>query len=168
MSTLKNLALAALAVTGAVLVSLSAIIFGLDKWIAWLTSLHRFSDVAKTTYGVVSLAPGWRMTGLAFVLVRAASMAAGVALLWVTRGHGPLARLLGVVGGSLLWAPYALNYEAALFVPIAVGMVLSRSWRIIPGAVALLGGLVSPWLLVAFLACAAPLGRRRASDATAS
>lgn len=123
--------LAAAGVTGGLVVAASALVWGVEPWLAWLAALPRFQQMifhdasmvedAVTPYAALQ-ALGWN-GAWAFVLAPVA-----VWLVWRTfRSDADVAdRSIVALGGALLVTPYAMNYEIALFAP-AVAAYLART-----------------------------------------
>lgn len=117
--------------TGVVVCGLSALVFGLQPWFDWFAALPRFHQLVLGERSLLlsSIAPYARLAALgwngAWAWVLAPAAIWGV---WTTfRGAAPWPdRLIALVGGALLIAPYAMNYELALFVP-AVAAYLTRT-----------------------------------------
>jgi hypothetical protein len=131
------------AVVEAVLVAASVILFGPARWTEWFASLPAFEAVVASTPGLVpgvitptGAAQLLGLTGLAATLWRVVFGLIGVALVWRAfakgRDFGTAARLAALSAGSLLAAPYAMNYDGTLLVAAAVAMVLEsleeRNW----------------------------------------
>jgi hypothetical protein len=133
-------ALFATALTCAAVMAVSILLYGVGPWIDWLTVApgylariavdprYRTAIIAPTGLAIRLGVTGWPLTacriGLAAV---GAALAAGVFRLKSAR---PALRLVAVVGGSLLAAPYAMNYETAILAPAAALAVCeSRSPR---------------------------------------
>lgn len=122
-------ALVSAAVVEAVLVALSAIVFGPARWSEWLASLPAFQAVIDGTPGlapgVISPAGGAHLLGLsgpAVALWRAVFAVVGVVIVW--RGFAAAkaapARLASLAVGTLLATPYAMHYDGVLMAPAAV------------------------------------------------
>ena len=145
-------ALAATALAGTVLFGLSLLLFGLQPWIDWITVAPNY--LAKISedprYATAIIAPGalagrlgltapwaaaWRVAWLAIGAIVAT---------WGFRAANGLAvpRLTAVVAGSLLAAPYAMNYETTLLAPGAAILMVTA-----PDRRAAIGGLSAYGLL---------------------
>ncbi|MFL5297219.1 MAG: glycosyltransferase family 87 protein [Phenylobacterium sp.] len=115
---------AAAGATGALLVSASVMAWGIDPWFGWLAALPRFQAIIFSGPRIVAdlISPysvlfAHGMSGAwAFLLAPFA-----VWLSWSTfrRTADVADRSMAVFAGALLVAPYAMNYEAALFAPAA-------------------------------------------------
>jgi hypothetical protein len=138
-----------------VLSAASAALFGPDIWLRWLALVRELPAVSLATRGVVGISLGWGMSGAPYVAVRAVGILAAAWLIWRARRGPELAWLLGIAGGSLLCSPYLMRYEVLTLAPVAIGFLFSRSWRIVPGALLLLGFILVWWLMAAFIAVAA-------------
>jgi hypothetical protein len=119
------------AATAAALAATSAAIWGFEPWLQWLSALQRFQAMIFhgprlvaaliTPYGVL-LSLG--MPGVWAFLLAPFS----IWLAWSTfrRSTDVADRSIALFAGALLIAPYAMNYEAALFAP-AVAAYLART-----------------------------------------
>jgi len=132
--------MAATAFAAALVVLVSALVFGVHAWIDWLSAVSRFGALVMKSPGLVrgmitptalgmtmGLDPGaldtWR---LGFGL-------GALVMVWtVFRKTEDLARrLTALFGGALFISPYAMHYDAGLLAP-AVALMLTR--RLQPGA----------------------------------
>ncbi|HEX7760450.1 MAG TPA: glycosyltransferase 87 family protein [Caulobacteraceae bacterium] len=140
-------ALAATLATGAALCLAAAIAFGPSIWLTWLRILPAFMAFeANAKLETVALAPH------ATPWLRLALVAAGCGLTWWAFRRDDLAmRLIAVVGASMLAAPHAMAYDAAMMAPCALGLLLRRSWARIPAAAFCLGAATNPAALLAFV-----------------
>jgi hypothetical protein len=121
--------LAALAVIAA-----SAVAYGPAVWLDWIAAAPRFAlqIAVDPTFNNSVITPtglagwlglaGWPMTALR-VVCAGAGIAVAVVVFRKTAETAP--RVTALVGGSLLAAPYAMNYEAALLAPGAVAALLA-------------------------------------------
>jgi hypothetical protein len=165
------------AATAAVLLALSAIIWGPGLWLEWLAAVGRFQrEVIPSLPGLtedqISVHAWLELMGLPGALAWLLAPPA-VALVWITfrRTQDPLLRAAAAFGGSLLIAPYAMHYDSALLAP-GVAAMLNRTedrlWLAYAavGVLFVAGMLAGPLPVVAGLA---PLGfellRRRESAA---
>lgn len=118
--------------TAVVLFALSSLIWGPGLWLEWLSAIARFQrevipalpalredQISVRTFLELMGLPG----ALAYLLAPVA-----VALAWSTfrRTPDPLLRATSAFGGSLLIAPYAMHYDAALLLP-AIAALLART-----------------------------------------
>jgi len=129
-------ALVSAAVVGAVLVALSAAIFGVPLWTQWLASLPDFQKVIESVpnlmAGVITPLGAAHLLGLsgpAALVWRAAFALLGAGLAWsaFARRADPATRLAALAAGSLLIAPYAMHYDGAMLVPAAVALAVGRA-----------------------------------------
>jgi hypothetical protein len=173
-------ALVAAAATGAGLLCLATLAFGMAIWREWLGALPQFlSIVADPRFWPMSVSPyvlGLRLGvpgGISTLIpiVLGTCGAIGVAL--VFRHRGPIEhRVLVLVAGSMLCAPYGMNYDLAAAAPAAVALLFSRDAKWLDwlagwlGVTSLGGGLVPIGLVAAAvrarLAGIAPSTQRRA------
>jgi hypothetical protein len=129
-------ALIVFAVAGAIMAALSITFFGATRWTEWLSCLPAFDSVVRTTPGLMRhvIAPSgiaWylHLSHLASLFWRCAFVLIGVALVWraFSRWFGATARAAALLGGGLLVAPYALQYDGAAIIAPAVAMALDRT-----------------------------------------
>jgi hypothetical protein len=120
------------AATAFVAVLVSVLLFGAAPWLAWIEALTRFRLIFAasaplyrngiTPYALairVGFAPDWipwTMLPLAIVVTIAIFL----------RSDDWRKRLVAVVGGSLLFSPYAMNYELAALAPVVLTMRRER------------------------------------------
>jgi hypothetical protein len=122
-------ALWSMAATCAVALALSIVVDGVGPWIAWLTvspgylariavdPRYRTAIIAPTGLAIRLGVTGWPLAACRFFL--ALLGAAMAALGFRAKGGDRSLRLVALVGGSLLAAPYAMNYETTLLAPAA-------------------------------------------------
>jgi hypothetical protein len=143
--------IAATALTAALVVALSALLFGAQAWIDWLAAVSRFEEwvmrspglirgmITPTALGItMKFDPGaldtWR---LGFGL-------GAIAIVWFVfrRTLDPARRLTALFGGAIFITPYAMHYDAALLAPAAALMLTHRAqpgdWMVAIAASALL------------------------------
>jgi hypothetical protein len=118
--------------TSVLLFALSSLIWGPGLWLEWLTAIGRFQREVVPALPYLSeaqiTARAWVDTlGLPVALTYVLAPVV-IALVWFTfrQTEDPLLRATAAFGGSLLIAPYAMNYDAALLVP-AVAALLART-----------------------------------------
>jgi hypothetical protein len=99
-------------ITGLALAGLSAAIWGIDHWIAWIVYAPRFLTAITSNPAYVTAIVAWR---LAFALAGAAT-----AFLVFRKSRALWPRLTALFGASLVATPYAMNYEMTLLLPGAV------------------------------------------------
>jgi hypothetical protein len=188
-------ALAAMAATAVATVSLSALVFGPDAWIAFLRHLpihYEFAIGGSILPGAMPtvLVSVLRLTGSREVAEAAQLLAAAVAvggcvLVWSRTSDGG-ARSLALAAGIMLATPFALTYDTAIFVlPCAIYAARfvehDRSSRALvrplliwlaplsaPALFSLTGQQVGPVLNLGFLAYAVAVCVRRARDPSGS
>ena len=140
-------ALIASGLTCAAILAVSILVYGVGPWIDWLTvaprylarisvdSRYRTAIIAPTGLAIRLGVTGWPLTTLrvAFAITGAA-LAAGI---FRMKSASSASRLVALIGGSLLAAPYAMNYETTLLAPAAALAVCeSRALRTVGLAVA--------------------------------
>ncbi len=127
--------LAAAAVIGVALGIASVACFGLQRWVEWLSILGPFQTVVETTPGLLAHAISsggvaflLGLTGLAGLAWRAAFGLFGLGLVWRTfrKTDDTAVRLAALTAGSLLATPYAMPYDAAILIPAALAIAVSR------------------------------------------
>jgi hypothetical protein len=137
--------LAGATAASAAMAAAAAALFGLDAWAAWLRSLPQFQALVMADGSLVArmvapaaLARWLGASGLALVALQVALMLSAAALVWVVFHHrrDPVMRLAALLGGGLIAAPYAMQYESALLAaPAAILMARAGSGRpLLPGA----------------------------------
>lgn len=127
--------LASAALTAAALAALSALLFGLGAWTDWLGALPRFETVVMADPSLVArmvaptaLARWLGLHGPALTALQAGLVLAAAAYVWVAfrTSRDWDARLTALLGGGLIAAPYAMQYETALLAAPAA-MLLVRA-----------------------------------------
>jgi Glycosyltransferase family 87 len=125
-------ALAAAIGAGCAMGGCAILAFGFNPWIDWLSSLREFPHLVDRLgllpRGVTptSIAHELGLSGWADIGLKAAGVAAGVALvIWAFRRQDTLLRIGAIILGGLLSSPYAVSYELAAYMPVAVAGLLS-------------------------------------------
>jgi len=137
--------------TSLVLILISALIFGPDIWVAWLTALPRFIEI-NDALGIRRVRPD-------DFLVRALVGAVGLAALWKTSKKGDIdGQITTAVITALLISPHGVRYDLAVAAPALMAMVREKQWRSIP-ALLVLTFLIRHWpeLAITVLLIALPL-----------
>ncbi|MES2523763.1 MAG: glycosyltransferase family 87 protein [Gemmatimonadota bacterium] len=129
----RTLASASVTVFAMILASIALV--GAGAWIAWVEALPRFTEVTLA----LGLLPGMltptsvlmRM-GVDGAPLRAAQLVfalGGIAVAWwgFRRPRPVSTRLVSLVAGSLMLAPYGMNYELAVLAPAAVAVTPGRN-----------------------------------------
>jgi hypothetical protein len=132
-------ALFATGLTCATILAVSLLLFGVGPWIDWITVApgylariaadprYRTAIIAPTGLAIRLGVVGWALTASRMVFaVTGAVLATAV---FRRTGSSPALRLVALVGGSLLAAPYAMNYECALLAPAAALAVSEAKGR---------------------------------------
>ncbi len=155
-------ALFASMVAGALIGSLSIIVFGFDLWLAWFKSLPTFLDIVRhngiTDFGVtpVSMASQLGLDRAGELVLRVLLGFTGIILCWrIFRTSASLPdRLVAMIGGGFLALPYAMGYELALLAPAAATYVLATKQRPADWCLAVISALVlvSWWSAATWLA----------------
>jgi hypothetical protein len=116
-------------------VAVSALLFGVGAWTAWLGALPRFEAVVMADPSLVqrmvapaALARWLGLAGPGLSVLQAGLALVAAAYVWITfRATGDwAARLTALAGGGLIAAPYAMQYETALLAAPAA-MLLARA-----------------------------------------
>lgn len=125
-------ALAGFLVTGLVGV-LASLPLGGQMWFSWINGLEEFQSIAKqlglmkrsvTPNGIVYFL---NLPGEAEIYFQLAGMALGAATCWLAFHRDDAGtRLIGLAGGSLLCAPYAMIYELSVLMPALLMMNASQ------------------------------------------
>jgi len=125
---LRTLVVAGL--TGVVVCSAAAMVWGPGIWFDWLAALPRFKELVTTNHGLLFTGAtpyAWLTSSgyngaWAYLLIPAA-----IGMVWFTFANATEMpdRLLALFGGILLISPYAMNYEYVLLAP-AVASYLAR------------------------------------------
>lgn len=105
-----------------------SLLFG-ASWIDWLQALPKFSALVRDDPGLVAttLTPyaHWGSLSLIFTIP------AAIAAIWFSFRHGDRAqRVLALLGGALMVAPYAMNYEIALVIPAVLALRKPLLWSL--------------------------------------
>lgn len=141
-------AIAATAVTGFVLILIT--LPGGASWAAWLEALPRFASYVSSrgAFLTMSAAP-YAHLGPATLLV---SIPVAIAGVWLAfRQEEAALRVLALLGGALLIAPYALNYELTLLIPAMLAYEKTPRWSFAFWVVVLLNMSSAIGLVVAIL-----------------
>jgi hypothetical protein len=125
-------ALMASIAAGTLIGGVSAIVFGVDMWLAWAQSLPTFLDAVRQNevsgYGVTPGSLTWHLglEGTAALVIKLVLGLTGVVLCWgVFRTSDRLPeRLTAMIGGGFLVLPHAMGYELAILAPAAAMYVL--------------------------------------------
>lgn len=144
-------------VAGIALAGLTTLAFGAHIWSDWLQGLQRYQTwQARVQPRTVSLAPH------AGLFARAALVVGGGAIVALAfRAQRTDVRLIAVAGASMLAAPHAMGYDAAVLAPCAITMFRRPSALCLPAAALYLGWIASPPGLLAFvLGCGTPIASR--------
>jgi hypothetical protein len=132
--------IAATAFAAALVVAVSALVFGLHAWIDWASALLRFGTMVMQSPGLVrgmitptALGMTVRLDPGAQDIWRLGFGIGALAMIWtVFRSTEDLARrLTALFGGAIFISPYAMHYDGGLLAP-AIALMLSR--RLQPGA----------------------------------
>lgn len=111
-----------------VVVGLSIGLFGAQQWSAWLASLTHFqhavvdSQVITAAANPAAVAARFGMPAIPVMVVGAAT---GVAISFLNRASDALTKTAAIVTGSILAAPYALNYDLVAVVPFLIVAMLN-------------------------------------------
>ena len=159
-------AMAATAFAAALVVAVSALVFGVHAWFDWASAVMRFGTMVMDSPGLVrgmitptALGMTMRLDPGALDTWRLGFGIGALVMVWtVFRTTEDLARrLTALFGGAIFISPYAMHYDAALLAP-AIALMLSR--RLQPG----------PWvaaLLASGVLCCAAIPHWGAAAVTA-
>ena len=132
---------------GAALCLVSAAVFGLDAWGAWLHVLPQHQAwEAQAHLKTISLAAH------AGLVARAMLVAAGCAVTAFAFLRENLGlRLTTVIAASLLCAPHAMPYDLSVAAPAALAAMTELSLLSLCGLALFAGAVSTPWALLAYL-----------------
>lgn len=128
--------------------------FGPDRWAEWLASMDHFKqalvNINAFHIGVTPAmwAEWWGLPPLPFMV---AGGFAGAALVYACRDMEPLEKCTAIVAGSLLGAPYALDYDLVALFPFLAMIVMKGRMFAVIGLTGTLNPL--PLLVVAYELC---------------
>lgn len=112
---------------GAALVA-GSLVFGVGPWLDWLRALPRFGQIVRELgLGTSTPTALGDVLGLNSRLCWALGASLGVVVAWRARGGDEATRLVGLVAGGLLITPYAMIYDMAGLVPVAVAALFTAS-----------------------------------------
>jgi hypothetical protein len=137
----------ATAVTAGLLAALSAAIWGVGVWEDWLRALPRFAQanlaIPSLVRTMITPYAALKMAGLpgawAYLLIPPVLLAIWSVFRRTTEFP---ARLLALIGGTLLIIPYAMNYEITLLAPAVAALAArteDRRWPAYAIAIPVLG-----------------------------
>jgi hypothetical protein len=133
--------------TGVALCLVSAAVFGLDAWRAWLEVLPQHQAwEAQGHLKTISLAAH---AGLVTRALLAAVGCAATAFAFLREDLG--LRLTTVVVASMLCAPHAMPYDLSVAAPAALAAMADLSLLSLTGLVLFVGAVSTPWALLAYL-----------------
>jgi hypothetical protein len=159
----------ATAVTGLAVAAVTTLWLGVGVWLDWLEALPHFEHIVlydpaflPSMISPASAAVHHHLREGPMWLVRGGCTVAGAALVWWVwrRRTDPAFRLIALMAAGLLASPYAMRYDAALFVVPAVALICrATSWG---GVLTATGGYLllclsiepyaGPYAMVAFVA----------------
>ncbi len=103
------------------IVSLSVVLFGLERWSEWLASMnHFYHSVVDTGVITISTTPAsvaerFGYPALPFLVL---GIIFGAAIIYVCRDAEPLEKAAAIGLGSIMASPYALAYDLTVVMPI--------------------------------------------------
>lgn len=114
-------------------VAVSALVFGVPTWFDWLSAVPRFQRLIENPYMLpAAITPSgaaiaFGMRGLPLLAVRLLCVLFAAGVIWrVWRNTDDSAvRMAVLLGGGILAAPYALQYDAALLAPAAAATMIA-------------------------------------------
>jgi hypothetical protein len=129
------------AVASALILGSTVAIYGLDRWPEWIGSMGHFQQalVNINAYRIGITPAMWAQhMGWAPLPFMVAGGLAGAALVYFCRDMGPLEKATAIVAGSLMGAPYALDYDLVAVFPLLAMLVVK-------GRILAVFGLISPF-----------------------
>jgi hypothetical protein len=122
------------AYVGLMALPLASIPLGAKLWADWLGSLPAFLETVTALNlwrgGVTPSSIMWNLGlgGWPQVVIQAVFLIVAALAVWnvFRRSDDPALQLVAIIGGALLCAPYAMNYELALLAPAAAMWLLNR------------------------------------------
>lgn len=151
------------ALAGGLALMLASLALGPFLWLEWIQSLPRFMDTVTALnlwkVGVTPSAIMWNLGlgGPPQIIVNILFVGVASVIVWKVfrSSDDPTLRLVALIGGGLLCAPYAINYELALLAPAAAMWMLKREtslWLMVASGLLLFAdGPVTPAVAMAFL-----------------
>ncbi|MGA0601980.1 glycosyltransferase family 87 protein [Caulobacter sp. KR2-114] len=128
----------ATAATGIAVATVTTLWLGPMVWLDWVKALPHFERIVLYDPAFIPSMISPASAGVhlhasedAMLLLRAASTFAGAGLVWWVwrRRSDPAFRLIALMAAGLLASPYAMRYDAALFVVPAVALICrATSW----------------------------------------
>lgn len=116
-------------------VAATLILWGVQPWADWLSSLPQFEEVLRDTgIGLRSVTPASLFLPLGLEWpVALVGLLAGAALVWIVhrRISDPRDRIAALLVGCLLSLPYALSYDMAALVILVVPTLFDRKGSIL-------------------------------------
>ena len=120
-------------VVGLAGVAVSALVFGVPTWLDWISAVPRFQRLIENPYMLpAAITPSgaaiaFVLRGLPLLAVRLLCVLFSAGVIWrVWRNTGDSAvRIAVLLGGGILAAPYALQYDAALLAPAAAATMIA-------------------------------------------
>lgn len=137
--------------TFGLLVLISIVVFGPERWPEWFGSMKHFhnavtnTDVIRGAVTPAAVAERYGLPPLPFLVI---GILAGTGLVYLCRNTGTLEKASAIVVGSLLAAPYALGYDLVTIVPYLALAILGG--RILPVLVFVAGTNPLPILVSAY------------------
>lgn len=124
------------------LILLAAVSFyGVDRWAEWLASMDHFKQALGNINAFrIGISPAmWAqyvgLNPLPFIILGAMG---GAVLVYLCRDTGPLEKCTAIIAGSLMGAPYALDYDLVGLFPFLALLVMR-------GRILAVFGLISPF-----------------------
>ncbi|HEY1425067.1 MAG TPA: glycosyltransferase family 87 protein [Caulobacteraceae bacterium] len=123
-------------VTVALAVVASALVFGVDAWVHWITAVPRFQRMVMSAPGLergmitpTALGRTLKLDAGQLDAWRAAFALGAAVMTWMVfrRTSDPARRIAALLGGGLFVTPYAMHYDAALLAPAAALMLTHRT-----------------------------------------
>lgn len=114
-------------------VAVTALVFGVPTWLDWISAVPRFQRLIENPYMLpAAITPSgaaiaFGLRGLPLLAVRLLCVLLSAGVIWrVWRNTSDSAvRMAVLLGGGILAAPYALQYDAALLAPAAAATMIA-------------------------------------------
>lgn len=120
-------------ITFLLIIILSILLFGFERWPEWVASMDHFrnavvnTDVIEGGITPAAVAQRYGLPPVPFLLI---GMSMGIGLVYLCRNAAGLEKAAVISVGSMLAAPYALRYDLATVVPF-LALAICRG-RILP------------------------------------
>jgi len=121
--------------TGLTLVIASALVWGPERWLEWVSALRRFAGIVSSAeFLAAGITPFAALASIGLTpWLAALLLPLSVAIVWTVfrKTKDPLLRLTALSGAGLLSGSYALRYEMALLAPAVARQARLTTWGVI-------------------------------------